>query len=215
MGLAWIGLAVIAAAGIAVAQDTRVVNEPVIPPSCVQLPAMLQSVGDKVDAADEQKLDTVRIQAALDSCKPGMAVELKEQSGKNAFLTGPLELRSGVTLLIDEGVTLYGSRDPKVYEMRGPDAKPDDPVTCGTSSPRPDAVWRPGSHFACCGSSCSGAARRMPAADLGGERDQRGDHGRRHDRRTRLCQASGERLSAGGRWRGGRSRRMMSISRRG
>ena len=126
-----------AACATALAQDTRVVNEPVIPPSCVQLPAMLQGVEDKIDPADEQKLDTTRIQAALDKCKPGMAVELKEQSGKNAFLTGPLELRSGVTLLIDEGVTLYGSRDPKVYEMRGPDAKDDDPVVCGTSRPRP------------------------------------------------------------------------------
>jgi polygalacturonase len=132
LGLAW----TLAACGAALAQDTRVVNEPVIPPSCVQLPAMLQSVGDKLDEADEQKLDTARIQAALDGCKSGQAVELKEQSGKNAFLTGPLELRSGVTLLVDEGVTLYGSRDPKVYEIRYPDSKPDDPVQCGTSVPR-------------------------------------------------------------------------------
>ena len=123
-GLAW----VLAACGVAMAQDTRVVSEPVIPPSCVQLPAMLQSVENKLDQADEQKLDTARIQAALDACKPGQAVELKEQSGRNAFLTGPLELRSGVTLLIDEGVTLFGSRDPKVYEIRYPDSKPDDPV---------------------------------------------------------------------------------------
>src|SRR5580700_3134906 len=89
------------------AQDTRTVTEPVIPPSCTQLPAMLQSVGGKVDPADEQKLDTARIQAALDACKPGQAVELKQQSGKNAFLIGPLELRSNVTLLLDEGVTLF------------------------------------------------------------------------------------------------------------
>jgi polygalacturonase len=119
------------------AQDTRTVTEPVIPPSCSVLPAMLQSVGDKVDPADEQKLDTTRIQAALDACKPGQAVELKQQSGKNAFLTGPLELRSNVTLLIDEGVTLFGSRDPKVYETHFPDSKPDDPIKCGTSIPRP------------------------------------------------------------------------------
>jgi polygalacturonase len=118
-------------------QDTRVVTEPVIPASCAQLPARLQSVGDRIDAADEGKLDTERIQAAMDECKPGMAVELKVESGKNAFLTGPLELRTGVTLLIDEGVTLFGSRDPKVYEMRGPEAKADDPVKCGTSIPRP------------------------------------------------------------------------------
>ena len=42
-----------------------------------------------------------------------MAVELKEQSGKNAFLTGPLELRTGVTLLVDEGVTLYRLARPQ------------------------------------------------------------------------------------------------------
>jgi len=127
----------LAVCGAAWGQDTREVKEPVIPPSCVQLPAMLQSVNSKVDRTDEQKLDTARIQGALDKCKPGMAVELKEQSGKNAFLTGPLELRSGVTLLIDEGVTLFGSRDPKVYETVLPDAKPGDPVKCGTSIPRP------------------------------------------------------------------------------
>ena len=88
-------LLVMASAGAA--QDTRAVTEPVIPPSCVQLPAMLQSVGEKIDPADEQKLDTERIQAAMDKCKPGMAVELKVQSGKNAFLTGP----AGVALRCD------------------------------------------------------------------------------------------------------------------
>ena len=87
--------------------------------------------------ADEQKLDTLRIQAALDGCKPGQAVELAAQAGKNAFLTGPLELRSGVTLLIDGGVTLFGSRDPAVYETKLPDAKAGDPIKCGTSLPRP------------------------------------------------------------------------------
>jgi len=138
LGYGLMGL-VAAASTAAWGQDTRVVKEPVIPPSCVQLPAMLRSVGDKVASADEQKLDTERIQAALDKCKAGMAVELKQQSGKNAFLTGPLELRSGVTLLIDEGVTLYGSRDPAVYDMKSPDSKPGDPIVCGTSRPRPVA----------------------------------------------------------------------------
>ena len=125
-------------AGVGLAQDTRTVTEPVIPSSCTQLSAKLQSVNEKLDPADEQKLDTERIQAALDGCKPGMAVELKEESGKNAFLTGPLELRTGVTLLIDEGVTLYGSRDPRIYEMKLPDAKPANAaIKCGTSLARP------------------------------------------------------------------------------
>lgn len=124
-------------AGLAWGQDTRDVKEPMIPVSCAQIPARLHSIANMLSDVDEGKLDTGRIQAALDSCKPGQAVELKQQGGNNAFLTGPLELRSGVTLLIDAGVTLFGSRDPKVYELRAADAKPDDPIKCGTSVPRP------------------------------------------------------------------------------
>lgn len=119
-------------------QDTRVVNEPVIPPSCVQLGASLQALGDRIAPADEDKLDTARIQAALDGCKPGMAVELRPASGNNAFLTGPLEMRTGVTLLVDEGTTVYGSRDAAVYEVKGEGAMPG---LCGTIAPEVPAVF--------------------------------------------------------------------------
>jgi polygalacturonase len=121
------------------AQDTRQVTEPKIPASCVQLSAQLRSVSDKLAEADESKLDTTRIQSALDKCKPGMAVELKPTSGNNAFLSGPLEMRTGVTLLIDEGVTLFGSRDAAAYEMKGADATPG---VCGTiAAGAPAAVF--------------------------------------------------------------------------
>ena len=130
-------LAVFAGAAAAGAQDTRVVTEPVIPPACVKLPALLASVGDKVAEGDEERLDTLRIQQALNTCKPGMAVKLVTAGGKDAFLTGPLELRSGVTLLIDKGVTLFGSRDPAVYENRLPGSPADAPLKCATSLPRP------------------------------------------------------------------------------
>src|SRR5580658_10353084 len=126
-------------ATVAKAQDTREVTEPTIPPSCVQLPAQLRAVSDKLADADESKLDTARIQSALDKCKPGMAVELKPSSGNNAFLTGPLEMRTGVTLLIDEGVTLFGSRDAKVYETKDANATPG---LCGTiAAGAPPAVF--------------------------------------------------------------------------
>ena len=111
------------------AQDTRQVTEPKIPASCAQLPAQLRAVGDKLAEADDSKLDTARIQSALDKCKPGMAVELKPASGNNAFLSGPLEMRTGVTLRIDEGVTLFGSRDPALYEVKTEGATPG---LCGT-----------------------------------------------------------------------------------
>src|SRR3984957_3607944 len=121
------------------AQDTRQVTEPKIPSSCTQLPAQLRATGDKLDEADESKLDTVRIQSALDKCKPGMAVELRPASGNNAFLSGPLEMRTGVTLLIDEGVTLFGSRDPAAYEVKTAGATPG---LCGTiAAGAPPAVF--------------------------------------------------------------------------
>jgi polygalacturonase len=139
------GMALLTVADAA-AQDTRTVTEPKIPASCIQLPAQLRAMNDKLSEADERKLDTDRIQAALDKCTPGMAVELKPASGNNAFLTGPLELRTGVTLLVDEGVTLFGSRDAALYEYK-------DATTtglCGTSPATtatvatPPAAPRPG-----------------------------------------------------------------------
>jgi polygalacturonase len=120
------------------AQDTRQVTEPKIPESCVQLPAQLRATDNMLDPNDEGKLDTARIQAALDHCKPGMAVELKPASGNNAFLSGPLEMREGVTLLVDEGVTLFGSRDAKVYEMTGEGVTPG---LCGTIAPDTPTVF--------------------------------------------------------------------------
>jgi polygalacturonase len=126
------------------AQDTRQVTEPTIPASCTQLPAQLRAVSDKLAETDEGKLDTARIQTALDKCKPGMAVELKPASGNNAFLSGPLEMRTGVTLLIDEGVTLFGSRNPADYEIKTGEVKTEGatPGLCGTiATGAPPAVF--------------------------------------------------------------------------
>jgi polygalacturonase len=114
---------------LAGAQDTRQVVEPKIPAACVQLEAKLKAVDDKVAPADESKLDTERIQKALDGCGTGMAVELTTAGGNNAFLTGPLEMRTGVTLLVDKGVTLFGSRDAALYEVTGEGVTPG---LCGT-----------------------------------------------------------------------------------
>jgi len=72
------------------AQDTRTVVEPSIPAACATLPAFLE-----VPIADESRLDTKRIQQALDSCGPGKAVVLVAEGSKNAFLAGPLDLQPG------------------------------------------------------------------------------------------------------------------------
>jgi polygalacturonase len=113
------------AIGVVQAQDTRNVVEPVIPPSCAVLTAALSSVNGKTLAdADEGKLDTGRIQNAIDNCKPGQAVELKAQGARDAFLSGPLELRAGVTLRIDAQAILFASRNPRDFDIT--------PGKCGT-----------------------------------------------------------------------------------
>jgi polygalacturonase len=106
------------------AQDTRAVGEPIVPPVCTTLKAQLSSQNGSLSEQDESKLDTLRIQEAVDSCEPGKAVELRAEGDKTAFLSGPVELRHGVTLMVGRGVTLYGSRDPREYDVY--------PGVCGT-----------------------------------------------------------------------------------
>ncbi|MDE1938970.1 MAG: glycoside hydrolase [Alphaproteobacteria bacterium] len=108
------------------AQDMRSVVEPVIPKSCTILSAELTAANNRLPDSAESRLDTARVQSALDHCTPGEAVELKSDGASNAFLSGPLNLRSGVTLLVDRGVTLYASRNPRLYDKT--------PGSCGTMS---------------------------------------------------------------------------------
>jgi polygalacturonase len=111
------------------AQDTRNVTEPKIPAACATLGAQLSTLDmhSTIIATDEGKLDTARIQRAMDACPKGQSVVLKTDSGHDAFLTGPLDLKPGVALVVDAGVFLFGSRDPQVYEVR--------PGSCGTVTP--------------------------------------------------------------------------------
>ncbi|MGB6431333.1 MAG: glycosyl hydrolase family 28 protein [Candidatus Acidiferrales bacterium] len=122
-------------------QDTRTVTEPTIPPTCVVLTAEKLGHAEILPPEYETTTDTARIQNALDTCKPGEAVELALGAPTaapggaaplpNAFLTGSIELRDGVTLLVDKGVTLYASRDPKDFD---PDPSGAGPLLCGTMS---------------------------------------------------------------------------------
>jgi polygalacturonase len=100
------------------AQDTRTVTEPRLPSACTVLEARLTSVGDSSLAeSDERSLDNDRIQRALDRCPRGQAVKLVASGARRAFLVGPLSLRAGVTLLVDSGAIVFGSRDPRLYDL--------------------------------------------------------------------------------------------------
>ena len=110
------------------AQDLRKVVEPTIPPPCFVLKAKIGRAGTSIVPEDETKLDTVRIQAALDHCAAGQAVVLQPAAYRtDAFLSGPLHLRKGVTLVVDRGAYLFGSRNPRDYDVK--------PGVCGAITP--------------------------------------------------------------------------------
>lgn len=111
-----LGIALFSFVPCIAAQDTRTVTEPVIPPVCASLDAHLISNSGTIASTDESKLDTNRIQQAIDHCIRGQAVALRTYGHNDAFLSGPLQLREGITLLVDKGVTLFASRDPSLYE---------------------------------------------------------------------------------------------------
>ena len=108
------------------AQDARKVTEPHIPSACVTLTAGIAAHHGVIALQDESKLDTERIQSALDRCSPGKAVVLRASGEKNVFLTGPLAMRSGVTLVVDANTALVASRDPRIYDLA--------PGSCGVVS---------------------------------------------------------------------------------
>src|SRR5271156_6370072 len=107
----------------ACAQDTRTVTEPVFPATCSTLQAQQAIVSG--EPASETSFDTTRLQSALNGCAKGQAVELQFSGSNNAFLIQPITIPTGVTLLVDGGVTVFASRNPADYQIAGKE-------TCGT-----------------------------------------------------------------------------------
>jgi polygalacturonase/uncharacterized membrane protein len=90
--------------------DSRTVTEPTFPPVCTTLLAQ-----QTASSLSQTTFDTTRLQNAINSCAVGQAVELSPSGTKNAFLTQPIVLKAGVTLLIDAEVTLFGSNNLSDY----------------------------------------------------------------------------------------------------
>ncbi len=112
------------------AQDTRTVVEPKVPTACSTLAAELTPVADTTLAeSDERRLDTPRIQEAIDHCSAGRAVVLKANGVHRAFLSGPIILKRGVTLVVDTNAVVFASRDPREYDI-------DQSKRCGTVDER-------------------------------------------------------------------------------
>ncbi len=93
--------------------DATLPPEPTTPAACATLTASFAAVAGTTPS--ESSLDSPRIQAALNACQAGQAVKLTTSGSNDSFITGPLTLPSGVSLWIDTGATLFGTRDPKTY----------------------------------------------------------------------------------------------------
>src|SRR4051794_8966079 len=118
-------LAISAAAPAPAAAPVRTFSGTVAEPSyptkiCAALPATIRSHNWSIDDVDADGArthpDHDRIQQAIDACRRGAVKLVGGTQGENAFLSSPLTLRSGVTLWVDRGVTLFASRDPRDYE---------------------------------------------------------------------------------------------------
>ncbi|MFD3241940.1 glycoside hydrolase family 28 protein [Rahnella perminowiae] len=84
-------------------------------------------------AASSSENDTQRLQAAIDHCQAGSSVKL---SG-GWFFSGPLNMKSGVTLWLARGTVLAASTNPHDYDKNG---------HCGTIDDRGQGC-RPFIHF--------------------------------------------------------------------
>ncbi|MGB6200136.1 MAG: pectinesterase family protein [Candidatus Acidiferrales bacterium] len=101
-----------------------------VPKPCAILEAHVGVRDPDVRRNEHATIDTQRIQYALSECAPGRAVVLEAEGDKNAFLSAPLIVPRGVTLFVDEGVTLLASRNPRDYDVS--------PSSCGAA--KTDAV---------------------------------------------------------------------------
>lgn len=109
--------------GVSSTVDAALPPEPQLPGTvCATLVAGLTQAGGLLPASVDASLsnsnpDTARIQKEISRCPAGQAVKLTTgSSGQNAFLSGPLTLASGVTLWVDQGVTLFASRSPADFD---------------------------------------------------------------------------------------------------
>ena len=130
------------AADAPVSTQWGTVSEPSLPAVVCGTPlvASITPVNGSVDAVDgnasNSQPDTKRIQAAINACPAGQAVKLVAgASGQTGFLSGPLTIKSGVTLWIDKGVTLFASRNPADYD--------NGVGTCGTATTANDKSCNP------------------------------------------------------------------------
>lgn len=98
-----LGLLALCNVHIAFASDSRKVTEPSTPETCKTIYA-------------RNTLITEDIQKALNSCNAGQAVRLSKNGAMNVFLSGPINMPNGVSLIIDKGTTLRAINNAAAFD---------------------------------------------------------------------------------------------------
>jgi polygalacturonase len=112
-------------------QDAGLPAEPTDPAPCAGATLSAAygvdgATGLPLFTAGTDPADTTRIQAAVDACAASLTagaqgsvrlVRGAATGSQVAFVAGPLALKAGVTLWVDEGVTLFASRQPRDYDV--------------------------------------------------------------------------------------------------
>jgi polygalacturonase len=83
-------------------------------------PATYGAVGDGTVGTNNGTLNTVAIQSAINACAAaggGVVALTPVASGKNVYLTGPIQLLSHVLLEVAAGVTLLATTDQEQYSV--------------------------------------------------------------------------------------------------
>jgi polygalacturonase len=88
-------------------------DEPTIPTACATVLATKTVTGGE---PSDETLDTAAIQAAIAACPAGQAVRLATDADKTGFVSGGLTLKTGVSLWLDAGTTLFASHDPLDFD---------------------------------------------------------------------------------------------------
>ncbi len=118
---AWCFFVIMAVAGFAVAPaNAQILAEPGFPQTCKVLTA-----GPPGQAAE--------LQDALNKCDPGEAVELASGPGPgdDSFTIDPITIPASVSLIVDGGVTVYGTTEAKAYQTSPPSGTSPDDWICG------------------------------------------------------------------------------------
>jgi hypothetical protein len=95
------------------------VAEPSFPAVCATVTADLTISGGEPSSELNTATDTTALQTGLNTsgCS-GKAVEvIAGSSGQNAMVISPIYIPAGVTLLVDGGVTIFGSRNAADYQI--------------------------------------------------------------------------------------------------